>query len=82
MERAGLAVHKNSVTEKITKDDETGKLTLHTKAGEEHGDFNVILMAVGEGCAIGCGLFHCARCRRRRLRCVKCRRSCPSRRTR
>ncbi|CAM9581788.1 unnamed protein product [Scytosiphon promiscuus] len=45
--RAGLAVHKNTETEKVTKDEGTGKLTLHTKGGEEHGDFDVILMAIG-----------------------------------
>lgn len=49
MERAGLTVHKNSQTEKITKDEDTGKLTLHNKDGEAHGDFDVILMAIGEG---------------------------------
>jgi len=48
MERAGLAVHKNSETAKVTKDEDTGKLSLHTKAGETHGDFDVILMAIGE----------------------------------
>eukprot|EP00903_Cladosiphon_okamuranus_P016046 g14816.t1 len=47
MERAGLTVHKNSETEKVTKDEDTGKLTLHSKSGEAHGDFDVILMAIG-----------------------------------
>lgn len=48
MNRAGLAVHKNSETEEIAKDEATGKLTLHSKSGEAHGDFDVILMAIGE----------------------------------
>lgn len=48
MVRAGLAVHKNSETDKVTKDEDTGKLTLHSKSGEAHGDFDVILMAIGE----------------------------------
>lgn len=48
MNRAGLAVHKNSATDKITKDEATGKLTLHNKDGEAHAGFDVILMAIGE----------------------------------
>lgn len=48
MNRAGLAVHKNTNTEKVTKDEATGELTLHTKDGKAHGGFGVILMAIGE----------------------------------
>lgn len=48
MDRAGLSVHKNSETEKVTKDEDTGKLTLHSKSGEAHSDFDVILMAIGK----------------------------------
>ncbi|CAM9824558.1 unnamed protein product, partial [Hapterophycus canaliculatus] len=53
MERAGLAVHKNSEMEKVTKDDDTGKLTLHTKSGEEHGDLDVVLLAIGRSPNVG-----------------------------
>lgn len=48
MARAGLTVHKNSTTEKITKDEATGKLTLHTKDGQALGDLDVVLMAIGK----------------------------------
>ncbi|CAM9896773.1 unnamed protein product [Ectocarpus sp. 6 AP-2014] len=48
MARAGPAVHKNSTTEKITKDEATGKLTLHTKDGQALGDLDVVLMAIGK----------------------------------
>ena len=47
MGRAGLTVHKQSEVEKVTKDPDTGKLSLHKKDGEVHGDFEAILMAVG-----------------------------------
>lgn len=47
MERSALKVHKKSETEKVTKDEETGKLTLHTKDGEAHSGYDVILMAIG-----------------------------------
>lgn len=48
MARAGLTVHKNCTTEKITKDEATGKLTLHTKDGQALGDLDVVLMAIGK----------------------------------
>ncbi|CBN74340.1 Glutathione reductase [Ectocarpus siliculosus] len=53
MARAGLAVHKNSTTEKITKDEATGKLTLHTKDGHALGDLDVVLMAIGRSPNVG-----------------------------
>ncbi|CAM9116425.1 unnamed protein product [Ectocarpus sp. 12 AP-2014] len=53
MARAGLTVHKNSTTEKITKDEATGKLTLHNKDGQALGDLDVVLMAIGRSPNVG-----------------------------
>ena len=48
MGKAGLTVHKKSILEKVTKDPATGKLAVHWQNGEVHGDFEVVLVAVGE----------------------------------
>ncbi|CAM9219705.1 unnamed protein product [Sphacelaria rigidula] len=47
MRRGGVEVHTKTVLEKVTKDEATGKLTVHSKAGELHDGFDVVLMAIG-----------------------------------
>lgn len=48
MKRSGLEVHKQTILEKVTKDDTTGKITVHSKAGDVYTGFDVVLMAIGE----------------------------------
>lgn len=49
MKKAGVHVHANSLTEKVERDADTGKLTYFTKDGQAFKGFDVVLMAVGEG---------------------------------
>lgn len=48
MKRSGVEVHTNTSLEKVTKDETTGKSSVHSKAGDMHTGFDVVLMAIGE----------------------------------
>lgn len=61
MRRGGVEVHTKTVLEKVTKDEATGKLTVHSKAGELHDGFDVVLMAIGE--SYWCSFFTSTSCR-------------------
>ncbi|PHJ19140.1 glutathione reductase [Cystoisospora suis] len=47
MKKAGVQVHPHSVPVKVTRDPETGKLTLELSNGEKHSGFDQIIAAVG-----------------------------------
>lgn len=48
MKKAGVHVHANSLTEKVERDADTGKLTYFAKDGQVYKGFDVVLMAIGE----------------------------------
>ena len=47
MERQGLALMPHSTPTKVTKDANTGALTMETADGKSHGPFDCVLMATG-----------------------------------
>ena len=53
MERQGLALMPHSTPTKVTKDANTGALTMETADGKSHGPFDCVLMATGRTPLVG-----------------------------
>jgi glutathione reductase (NADPH) len=47
MDHAGLHLHKHSTPAGVQKDQKTGKLSVTLTNGQEHKDFDVVLLAIG-----------------------------------
>lgn len=56
--KEGVIIHKNSVIDKIEKNETTGKLNVHVSSGQKVDDVDAVVWGIGRSSLVGIGLEH------------------------